>query len=374
MSIICILGGLGYIGSHIALKFLQNNINVLLIDNLSNSIIDIKNNIQSIYPNVLFENCDIKNEVELGNTLIKYNISTIIYPFRDSFTSQHNYMINYMITTKLYSLFNSINYYNLNNENNETKINKLIFSSNVDIYSSDNDIHIEDDNFNIDSLFSFFICLKEKMITDYYNLNNLSIIILRLSIPVGAHTIFCDIYKNKDYITNKTNLQNNLISHFIYDDKFYIHGCNYKTVDGSITVNLLSVFDISNAFLSAYLLIDKHQRIFRTYNIANSYSYTLLQLIKILDITNINNKIEPSIRFYVSPKVSYKNINRNYNIQRAQKELNWSPYRSVVSDISILISSVIKIKKEEKTQSNLPDISFILDKLDEIYKESLVIF
>ena len=363
MSIICILGGLGYIGSHIALKFLQNNINVLLIDNLSNSINNILDNIRSIYPDVLFENCDIKNEIELGNTLIKHNISTVIYPFRESFTTQYNYMTNYMVTNKVYSIFNSIDFYNLHNDN---KINKLIFSSNVDIYNSNNDLHSEDDSFNIDSVFTFFICLKEKMITDYYRLRiNMSIIILRLSIPVGSHTVFYDVYKNKKYISNNNNLQNNLLSHYIYGDKFYINGCNYKTVDGSSTINLLSVFDMSNAFLSAYLLINKHPRIFRTYNITNSYSYTIIQLIKQLDVTNNNNKIEPNIRFYISPKISHKVTNRNYNTKRAQIELNWKATRSVVSDISTLIGSILELKKYENIQSNITDLSLFFDNLDE---------
>jgi UDP-glucose 4-epimerase len=101
MSIVCILGGLGYIGSHIALTFLKNNIEVLLIDNFINSDIIVFNNLQSIYKNVTFRSCNINDKELLGNILSSYNINTVIYACRDSFTT-NSYMVNYEICNKLF--------------------------------------------------------------------------------------------------------------------------------------------------------------------------------------------------------------------------------------------------------------------------------
>jgi UDP-glucose 4-epimerase len=338
MSIICILGGLGYIGSHIGLKFLKSNVEVLLIDNLSNSSISVLKNIYEIYKNVMFEDCDINNVEKLGCILTKYNISTVIYTFRDSFTSNSgNYIYNYSIVNTLLSVFKAIDIGN----KNENKINKLIFASNVDIYTSNKPVHLENDEFDISNPFSFLICIKEKLITDYYiTKKHISVIILRLSIPVGSHPIFHDMYKDSNYIIKNPNLQNNLLAHYIYNHKFNIYGCNYKTVDGSCNVNLISIFDVCDAFWYAYVFINNQTRVFKTYNIANNNIYTIFQLIKGLTFCNQKNKITTELRFYISNNLSHKLINRVYSIEAARLDLNWYPYGIIFEDISEIIKRI----------------------------------
>ena len=334
MSIICILGGLGYIGSHIALIFLKNNIEVLLIDNFSNSDIIVFNNLQSKYKNVIFRSCDINDKELLGNILSSYNINTVIYAFRDSFTN-NTYMANYEICNKLLSIFEGIDY---SNKINGNRINKLIFASNIDIYTSQKGLHLEDDEFNIVHPYSFLICLKEKMISDYYTFRkHISIIILRLTIPVGGDSIFYDMYNNKNYIINNPGLQNNLLGHYLYDTRFNIYGCKYNTIDGSNNINLLSIYDICMAFWRAHIFLDSQSRIFKTYNIANNSTLTIIQFIKLLTIYNNKNLIEKSIRFYILNVPNLKISNKTYSIEKAEKELNWRPFRSILIDMSELI-------------------------------------
>ena len=355
MSIICILGGLGYIGSHIALKYLCNNFVVLLIDNLSNSSMSVFNNIQKEYKNAIFRNCDINIKELLGNILLEYNVTTIIYSFRDSFTNNNNnYITNYEICNRLLSIFEAIDNYNLINNNS---INKLIFASSVDIYTSNTELHLEDDTFNINHPYSFLICLKEKMISDYYTIRkHISAIILRLSVPVGAHSVFHDIYKDQNYINNNQNLQNNLIGYYFYNSKFNIYGCNYNTVDGSNNVNLLSIFDISAAFMDSYTFLNSQTRICKSYNIANNHTNTIIQFIKMLQMYNDKNKIENSIRFYILNRPTLKNTYRNYSIEKAANDLKWRPFRSILIDTSELIYSIHYTKTNEfidNTQSNI---------------------
>jgi UDP-glucose 4-epimerase len=360
MSIICILGGLGYIGSHIGLRFLRCNVEVLLIDNLSNSSISVLKNIYEMYKNVMFEDCDINNVEKLGSILTKYNISTVIYTFRDSFTSHNtNYIYNYNIVNTILSIFKAIDIGN----KNENKINKLIFASNVDIYTSNNPVHLENDEFNIGNPFSFLICIKEKLITDYYiTRKHISVIILRLSVPVGSHSIFHDIYEDKNYITKNPNLQNNLLAHYIYNHKFNIYGCNYNTIDGSPNVNLLSVFDIGDAFWNAYMSMNNQSRFFKTYNIANNNVYTILQLIKGLSFYNQKNKITTDLRFYISNNLSHKGINRIYSIVAVQADLKWCPYRNIFEDISEIIERVqYKIRLNSILESDNENILIILN-------------
>ena len=45
---ILITGGLGFIGSHTSLKLLENNYEIIVLDNLSNSKIEVKKRIKTL--------------------------------------------------------------------------------------------------------------------------------------------------------------------------------------------------------------------------------------------------------------------------------------------------------------------------------------
>ena len=47
MQYILVTGGLGFIGSHTCVQLLQNDYNIIVIDNLHNSKIEVKEKIQS---------------------------------------------------------------------------------------------------------------------------------------------------------------------------------------------------------------------------------------------------------------------------------------------------------------------------------------
>lgn len=80
MEYILLTGGLGFIGSHICVELLQLNYNVIVIDNLSNSKIEVKNKIETITQKTfeLFV-FDICNMQLLEDIFIKYKIISIIH-------------------------------------------------------------------------------------------------------------------------------------------------------------------------------------------------------------------------------------------------------------------------------------------------------
>lgn len=53
---ILVTGGLGYIGSHTCVELLNNNYEVVVVDNLSNSKIDVVNKIETISNKGTFKN------------------------------------------------------------------------------------------------------------------------------------------------------------------------------------------------------------------------------------------------------------------------------------------------------------------------------
>jgi UDP-glucose 4-epimerase len=73
MSRILVTGGTGYIGSHTTVELMQQGYDVTIVDNLSNSSIDVLDGIEAIVgkkPD--FANIDCGNHVDLDNVFKQY--------------------------------------------------------------------------------------------------------------------------------------------------------------------------------------------------------------------------------------------------------------------------------------------------------------
>ena len=81
---ILVTGGLGYIGSHVIVLLLEQNIEVLCIDNLDNSRLEVLDGIKKITKRKpLFKNLDLKNKSEMDVFFKEHsNIQGIIHAIR----------------------------------------------------------------------------------------------------------------------------------------------------------------------------------------------------------------------------------------------------------------------------------------------------
>ncbi len=83
---ILLTGGLGFIGSHVAVELLFTGHNIIIIDNLSNSTIDVLEKIkdivrmEGIVPNVSFYPYDITDRNKMERIFINHpNIISVIH-------------------------------------------------------------------------------------------------------------------------------------------------------------------------------------------------------------------------------------------------------------------------------------------------------
>ena len=80
MKKILLTGGLGYIGSHVAVELAEKDYEILIIDNLSNSELFVLDRIKEITgKEVDFEEGDIRDEAFLRGLFDKYSIDGIVH-------------------------------------------------------------------------------------------------------------------------------------------------------------------------------------------------------------------------------------------------------------------------------------------------------
>ena len=126
---ILVTGGLGYIGSHLCVKLLEKNYNVSIIDDLSNSKINVlKKIIQISKKKPFFFNFNINNIKKTSTILKKKKIDLVFHlaAFKDV-----NESINKPFKYYNNNIFGIVN---LIKSMKNSKKNKLIFSSSAVVY------------------------------------------------------------------------------------------------------------------------------------------------------------------------------------------------------------------------------------------------
>src|SRR3990167_11217035 len=75
-----VTGGLGFIGSHVVVELLSRNYEVIIIDNLSNSSLDVLNNIKKITnKRIIFYRFDLKDKLRLNMVFNSYKIDFVMH-------------------------------------------------------------------------------------------------------------------------------------------------------------------------------------------------------------------------------------------------------------------------------------------------------
>ena len=229
MDYILVTGGLGFIGSHIVVELIENGNNVIIIDNLSNSNLNVfftllemtdKTRKQNKNTLLCFKNdiCDIES---LDKIFKLHHISGIIH------LAAHK-AVNESIQLPLQYYENNIgSTITLLKLCNKYKVSHFIFSSSATVYGNSTSPLSESSTvgINIGSPYGrtkFFI---EQILYDFYQSNpETKVVILRYFNPVGAH-VSGKIGENPNGIPNnlmpfllRVAIKNNLDSS--YDDTY----------------------------------------------------------------------------------------------------------------------------------------------------------
>ena len=322
MQKVLVTGGLGYIGSHTVVELQNAGFEVVIIDNLSNSSMEVLDGIIEITGKTpLFEKIDLRQKSEVIQFFEKHqDISGIIHFAASKAVGEsvENPLLYYEnnLTTLIY-LLQACNNYTIEN---------FIFSSSCTVYGEPDKLPI-DESAPIKKATSPYGNTKqisEEILNDSCKVSNLKSIALRYFNPIGAH----DSSKIGEL---PLGIPQNLVPFITQTaaglrDQLSVFGDDYPTKDGSCIRDYIHVVDLAKAHVVALerLLKNRNSNQFETFNIGTGKGSS------VLEVVNAFEKI-------TQQKLNYKIVDRRVgdvisvyaDTKKANEVLGWKAENSM---------------------------------------------
>lgn len=283
---ILVTGGLGYIGSHTVVELCKNNYDVVIIDNLSNSKIDVCDKLKKITGReITFYKGDVCDKNLLDDIFKKEKIDAVIHfagykAVGESVLKPLKYYRNNIDSTL--SLLEIMEKYEVYN---------LVFSSSATVYGNPKTLPIDEDfplsTTNPYGTTKLFI---ENILSDIYKANSKwNIAILRYFNPIGAH-------KSGLIGEDPNGIPNNLMPYIVKVacnqlPVLSIFGSDYNTIDGTGVRDYIHVCDLARGHV---LAIEKGLHGLNYYNLGTGKGTSVLELVNAFEKVNgikVNKKI-----------------------------------------------------------------------------------
>ena len=322
MKKVLVTGGLGYIGSHTVVELQNAGFEVVIIDNLSNSSMEVLDGIIEITGKTpLFEKIDLRQKSEVIQFFEKHqDISGIIHFAASKAVGEsvENPLLYYEnnLSTLIY-LLQACNNYTIEN---------FIFSSSCTVYGEPDKLPI-DESAPIKKATSPYGNTKqisEEILNDSCKVSNLKSIALRYFNPIGAH----DSSKIGEL---PLGTPQNLVPFITQTaaglrDQLSVFGDDYPTEDGSCIRDYIHVVDLAKAHVVALerLLKNRNSNQFETFNIGTGKGSS------VLEVVNAFEKI-------THQKLNYKIVDRRVgdvisvyaDTKKANEVLGWKAENSM---------------------------------------------
>ena len=318
---ILVTGGLGYIGSHTVVELLAAGYEPIVIDNLSESPIEVKGRIEQIVgKEITFRQVEMCNKSEIDAIFAEFpEIRGVIHfaaflLVNESVNDPLKYYQNNLVSTM-----------NLLQSMNEHQVRNVVFSSSCTVYGTPENPHV-DENAPVQPAESPYGNTKkmgEEILRDFAATGAVDVLSLRYFNPIGAHpsSILGEFqdgephhlvpYITETAIGKRTELK--------------VFGSDYDTRDGSCVRDYIHVIDIARAhILAVQNLVDGKTSGFDVVNLGSGNGSTVLEMIHAFKTAT---GIE--IPYSLAPRRAGDVPAVYANIAKAQKVLGWSPQMSL---------------------------------------------
>src|SRR5579864_2385015 len=242
---ILVTGGAGYIGSHVCMALLDAGLDVIAVDNLSNSNRTSLERVQSLAGRPLvFRQSDIRNEDAIYRIVRDFGVSAVIHLAGLKAVGDSN------VRPMIYYENNVVGTMRLVAAMQKANLKTIVFSSSATVYGIPTYLPLDEKHpvrpTNPYGRTKFFV---EEMLKDLHNADNeWRIGILRYFNPVGAH-------ESGLIGEDPVGLPNNLLP-FVAQvaigkvEKLTIWGDDYETPDGTGVRDFVHVVDLASGHLS----------------------------------------------------------------------------------------------------------------------------
>lgn len=304
MSIL-VVGGAGYIGSHMVLELIKKNEDVIVIDSL------ITGHKEAVHQNAKLFVGDIKDKDFLRDVFSKNKIDSVIHFAAFS-------LVGVSVTNPLEYFENNVYGTNCLLEiMNEFSIKEIVFSSTAATFGEPekNPICEDDEKIPTNPYGESKLCV-EKILKWCYEAYGIKYAVLRYFNVAGA-----DENGNigEDHKTETHLIPLVLKTALGQREKMFIFGEDYNTNDGTCIRDYIHVTDLCNAHSLALDNIRKTNKCC-TYNLGNGNGFSVKEIIDMCKkVTGVDFKVEVADRRAGDPSTLIASSDK------ITKELGWEP-------------------------------------------------
>lgn len=309
---ILVTGGLGFIGSHTVVELIESGHEVVIVDNLCNSKLEVLDSIEQITGvRPAFYQFNLLTIEDLRKVFAEHEFDGVIHfaglkAVAESIAKPIEYYENNIGST--INLLKCMQEHNLYN---------IVFSSSACVYGNPDKNPINEDfpARNATNPYGRTKHFIEDILEDLYiSDNNYKITILRYFNPVGAH-------KSGLIGEDPNGIPNNLMPIMLKvaegkSDILHIYGKDYKTKDGTCVRDFIHVVDLAKGHVKAIERVVTNG--VHIYNLGTGKGTSVLELVN--SFNKVNGKL---IKFDYSDRRP-GDVPENYaNPSKAKEELGW---------------------------------------------------
>jgi UDP-glucose 4-epimerase len=323
MAKVLVTGGTGYIGSHTVVELINEGLEVVVVDNLSNSNVEVLTGIEKITgTRPAFENIDCVDYVSMDRMFDKYgDIQAIIHFAASKAVGESVEKPLLYYRNNLVSLINILQLMPIH------KVENLVFSSSCTVYGQPDELPVTE-NAPIKPALSPYGNTKqigEEIIKDTIHSNSaIKSTILRYFNPIGAHA-------SAEIGELPNGVPNNLLPFVTQTaiglrQQLSVFGSDYNTPDGSCIRDYIHVVDLAKAHVVAVkrMLEKKSKSVVEVFNLGTGRGLSVLEIIETFEKVN-------------GVKIPYKIVGRREgDIEKvwadpsfANNELGWKAVETV---------------------------------------------
>jgi UDP-glucose 4-epimerase len=322
MANILVTGGTGYIGSHTVVELMNSGHEVFVIDDLSNSEIEVLDRIEKITgKKPVFEKFKLRDSAKVNDFFEDYKIDAVIHfaAFKavgESVAHPTKYYKNNIV-----SLANILEAMNLNSVEN------VVFSSSATVYGQPDELPATEltPMKPAESPYGYTKQIGENMLIDQTNADsNFKAIALRYFNPIGAH-------ESAEIGELPNGVPNNLMPFITQTaigkrEKLSVFGNDYNTPDGTGVRDYIHVVDLAKAHVKAVERMINHEmeEQMEVFNLGTGNGFSVKEVIDSFEKTS-----GVKLNYEYAPRRQGDVENIYASTDKANQKLNWKAEKTL---------------------------------------------